>query len=504
MQFRDYIDDNESIRELSRQLSSERHRLRFDGIDSISEEQAQILFSHLPRDWSLARFGNIFDTESFENNAVSDSFESYISTWRAGGDIAQQKHPSCDEDSASDDNANRAANSIPSTLLPKKLTYVIASFVALTSVSFIGLKTFNFFSGYRVEKDQIVLGAVNKEENYYELEKYLERSLVPNSLWDYFAGKKVEVTIDASSELGDVPYPRAISALKNYSWDIGFSYSPVIGNSAADSGYKYVAVMFPDSDFYQASIFVRDDHPIQSLDDLNSEHTIALGDFFSASKFYMPVYELYGKQLNVIPNVSTREIFEMVRKGTVDVGVGVIDNPEDDPDLRILKRSRDIPGAGVYLSPQLSDQDQAAISRLLLNVPERIRARDSANYGPGQEPSFEYFSDIVRRVREITSCSDFSENPVNFFCDEETEVLVIEGRINGIARDGNQFILSIFQSSSEVCKLKISRDVLDQLLSDDPFAIQGLTAKFFVGVPKDTQCSGDIALPVFQPNQVEL
>ena len=71
MQFRDYIDDNESIRELSRQLSSERHRLRFDGIDSISEEQAQILFSHLPRDWSLARFGNIFDTESFENNAVS-------------------------------------------------------------------------------------------------------------------------------------------------------------------------------------------------------------------------------------------------------------------------------------------------------------------------------------------------------------------------------------------------------------------------------------------------
>jgi serine/threonine-protein kinase len=383
---------------------------------------------------------------------------------------------------------------------------VIASFAVLASASFIGLwaKTFNFFNGYRVEKDQIVLGAVNPGENYSELEKYLERSLVPDSLWEYFTGKKIEVTLDASTESDAMPYPYAISALKNHSWDIGFAYSPIVGMSAVDSGYQYVAVMFPDSDSYQSSIFVRADHPIQSLDDLNREHTLALGDFFSASKFYMPAYELYGKQLNVISNVSSREIFEMVRNGTVDVGVGVIDNPEDEPDLRILKRSRNIPGTGVYISPQLSDQDREAISNLLLNAPESIRSRDNANYGPGEEPSFEYFSEIVGRVREITSCSNFSQNPVNFFCDEATEVLVVQGKVNGIARNGEDFILSIFQSSTEVCKLRISRDVLEQVLSDDPFSIQGLNVKFFLGVPADTQCSNDQTFPVFQPNQVEL
>jgi serine/threonine-protein kinase len=505
-EFRDYIEDDGRINEQSidslRSLLSSRRRLSFSNIDSISAEQAQILFECLPEDsrnWDLLKFAAVFDYESFQNNAaIQDSFLGFINTWRSGEgivppDIAQ---PTKTKDTP--------PNVIPRTPLFKKVAYFIASFVVLASASFIGLKTFNFFSGYRVEKDQIVLGAVNQGENYSELEKYLERSLVPDSLWEYFTGEKIEVTIDASTESDAMPYPYAISAFKNYSWDIGFAYSPIVGISAVDSGYKYVAVMFPDSDSYQASIFVRDDHPIQSLDDLNRERTIALGDFFSASKFYMPAYELYGKQLNVISNVSSSEIFEMVRNGTVDVGVGVIDNPEDEPDLRILKRSRDIPGAGVYISPQLSDQDQEAIIRLLLSAPESIRSRDNANYGPGEEPNFAYFSDIVGRVREITSCSNFNQNPVSFFCNEATEVLFVEGKVNGIERNGEDFILSIFQSSSEVCNLRISREVLEQILPNDPFSIQGLSAKFFLGVPKNTQCSNDVILPVFQPNQVEL
>jgi ABC-type phosphate/phosphonate transport system substrate-binding protein len=510
-EFQDYIENDgtinqQSINALKERLSSG-ECLRFSNIDSISAEQAQILFGCLPEDsrnWDLLRFAAVFDNfESFQNAAIQDDFLGFINTWKSGGDIAPPDI--APPDIAPPKETKDTPPNVISKILPfKKPAYVIASFVVLASASFIGLKTFNFFNGYRVEKDQIVLGAVNPGENYSELEKYLERSLVPDSLWEYFTGKKIEVTLDASTESDAMPYPYAISALKNHSWDIGFAYSPIVGMSAVDSGYQYVAVMFPDSDSYQSSIFVRADHPIQSLDDLNREHTLALGDFFSASKFYMPAYELYGKQLNVISNVSSREIFEMVRNGTVDVGVGVIDNPEDEPDLRILKRSRNIPGTGVYISPQLSDQDREAISNLLLNVPESIRSRDNANYGPGEEPSFEYFSEIVGRVREITSCSNFSQNPVNFFCDEATEVLMVEGKINGIERDREDFILSIFQSSTEVCKLRISRDVLAQVLSDDPFSIQGLNVKFFLGVPADTQCSNDQTFPVFQPNQVEL
>ncbi len=51
--------------------------------------------------------------------------------------------------------------------------------------------------------------------------------------------------------------------------------------------------------FYQSVFFVKKGSPIRSLKDLKPTTVIALGDFNSASSFYMPSYTLYGKRLIV-------------------------------------------------------------------------------------------------------------------------------------------------------------------------------------------------------------
>jgi len=72
----------------------------------------------------------------------------------------------------------------------------------------------------------------------------------------------------------------------------------------------------------------------------------------------MPIYALYGKSLRVGTGYRPREVVEIVKAGKVDVGAGRYAAVKDDPALRIIYVSKAIPGAGVYLSPLLSNTDR--------------------------------------------------------------------------------------------------------------------------------------------------
>lgn len=255
-------------------------------------------------------------------------------------------------------------------------------------------------------------------EAYNPLAAYLRKQL----------GNKVAIDLDTRFE-------ELSGRIARKDWDIAFTRSPIFSITAEDNGYFGVALMFPDQPlYYRAALYVRSDSPIQSIADIKSTTTIALGKPESAPTFHMPIYALYGKSLQVGIGYRPREVVKMVKAGIVDVGAGRYAATNDDPTLRIIYVSRAIPSAGVYLSPKLSSTDRKRVQEALLNAPPEIQAL--AKYGEGQIPKYDELRKVISRTEEILSCPGFNINSfdlkktVDLFCKSQNQDLnTIEGQV---------------------------------------------------------------------------
>jgi serine/threonine protein kinase len=243
-----------------------------------------------------------------------------------------------------------------------------------------------------------------------------------NDLSNYFKtelqerfGKDVSVKLHIVNTSEGQSLEEAKQAIKSQKWELAFTAAPMLSAAAVANNYKFAARMSPTRTQSESVLFVRKDSPIQSLDDLTSDKKIALADFNSAQGFYMPVYDLFGKTLNVDMNNTPRESMEKVRSGQVDVGASVyISSLKKATDLRVLHVSRAIPLAGVYIAPNLTSQDQKLVADLLLAAPPSIQ--ENARYKAGNALDYTEFLKVVRRVEEITSCTNWQVNPVKLYC----------------------------------------------------------------------------------------
>ncbi|MGL5133747.1 MAG: phosphate/phosphite/phosphonate ABC transporter substrate-binding protein, partial [Planktothrix sp.] len=285
----------------------------------------------------------------------------------------------------------------------------------------------------RLETNSLTIGILGKSEDYTPLVEYLKQQF----------GDQITITID--SKLRE-SYQEVKNQLATKKWDIAFTLSPMISVAAKDNRYVWVARMFPQSPpYYQSALFVQKNSSIQSIADFKNTTVIALGDFNSASSFYMPTYDLFGKSLRVTRGHRGERIQELVKTGEADVGAASYEAVKNDPNFRVIQISRNIPGSGVYLSPNLSDNDQKAITQALVNAPANIQ--NQANYGEDKEPDFSYFIQISKRAEEVLKCANFKQNPVNFFCSPENsnipdsltpESNQIIGIVNGLSIVENQ------------------------------------------------------------------
>lgn len=195
--------------------------------------------------------------------------------------------------------------------------------------------------------------------------------------------------------------------------------------------------MFPDREpYYSSAIFVRKDSPINSLGDLNAQTKIALGDFNSASSFYMPVYDLYGKTVAVTYGHRGRRIRDMVLEGKVDAGAGTYERIKDNPAYKLIHISRKIPGPSVYLSPQLGETERQQIKDALLTAPSDIKSQ--AEFVESPEVDYTEFRKISQRVEMVLGCADFSKAVVKFFCSSKvvtpsTSSDFLQGTIEGFS-----------------------------------------------------------------------
>ncbi|MGB6168121.1 MAG: PhnD/SsuA/transferrin family substrate-binding protein [Geitlerinemataceae cyanobacterium] len=328
------------------------------------------------------------------------------------------------------------------------------------------------------DKTSLTLGVVttpyNLAENYTALEKHLEAQLKTQT------GSSVDITIDPIEIKGENPLQQARNRLAEKRWDIAFTTSPILSVSAMNNNYEFVARMFPQAPKFESSLFVLNESPIEGIDDLTPEKTIALGELSNPATFYIPVYDLYGKILKVDRgNPDAQSIVEKVKSAQADVGAAPFQIVSRDPGLRVIQRSRSIPLSGVYLSPSLSKFERDSIEKTLLTASEDIQQK--AQYGAGEEPDYQYLIGITNRVDTILSCVDLDRQPLQFFCadsdnfiqvgnNNQIDDLVARGQVNGYKINGENVTLSANGEDGKTYRILVSRPLLDRIPNALPLA----------------------------------
>jgi serine/threonine-protein kinase len=201
-----------------------------------------------------------------------------------------------------------------------------------------------------------------------------------------------------------------------------------------------------------------------------------MGDFNSASSFYMPIYDLFGKTLRIDIGHRGSEIQNMVKDGRADIGAGALSLIQDKPEFRVIHVSRKIPGAGVYFSPSLSASDRTVIQNVLLGAPQEIR--DGANYGKGQEVDYASFVAISHKVEELLACTNFSDSVVQLFCGTSAKLptlpvgqedQTIMGRINGFSySSADTLTLTLSGQNGKTYQIVMRRSLLNTIPDTPP------------------------------------
>nr|WP_272947994.1 PhnD/SsuA/transferrin family substrate-binding protein [Synechococcus elongatus] len=321
----------------------------------------------------------------------------------------------------------------------------------------------HYWQSPRLSQTKIVIGSPNQRlDGYEDLAVALEQRLIPDNFLAYLLGKNIDVELQT-----DRSYPLAVSRLRSRQWDVVFGYSPVVSMQALEAGYRHVGVMFPHNPGYAAIIFSRQDSDIQTLGDIRPTTTVALGDPFSASKFYLPFTMLQGRSLTLMKGLNNREILDAVRSGSADVGVAAADpsyfNPEKQG-FRVLARSQRLPTSIVATSPNLSDRDRAVLTQTLLSLPEELRSADKANFAAGPEPDYRFLRRVIEQVRAWSACLELSDAPITFRCPPD-QLWLTQGWVDAAAFRGSAVLLEVSTVDGRNVTLQIDRSLLDQLVA---------------------------------------
>lgn len=372
-------------------------------------------------------------------------------------------------------------------------TWLIGGGVGIVLLGGLFLKSLPYLTKTKLQETELTIGTLWKPEDLQGLIEHIEDNAVPANYFDFLKGEQVKVLANGDRTLS---YTEAKTRMETKQWDIVFTTSPILSIFSKDQGYSHLAGMFPGSTHYQSGFFVNANSPIQSLSDIDANTIVALGGFNSASSFYAPVYDLYGKTITANTGNRGQAIIELVREGKTDVGAAAIGDSirKDDPTLRIIHVTRDIPGSGVYASPNLSQKDRDNIQKLMLSASAEVQK--NANYEGKPEPDYTEFRKIVQRVDEILVCTDFSKNPVTLAC--TGDIQRIEGKINGVSIEGDNSILKVSQEG------KIYNVFIPANMKIDIFGSDKLTDIQGKSVVIKTNQNNDYNIKINQSNQVKV
>jgi ABC-type phosphate/phosphonate transport system substrate-binding protein len=359
-----------------------------------------------------------------------------------------------------------------------------------------------YASSPRLGREIITIGTADPQiENYQQLRGELEKRLKRNSFFDFITGKGVEVRLEHAKS-----YPEAIARLKNFEWQVLFGYSPVVSMTAAEEGYKGIGLMFSSEPNYRTVFFSKKGSQLKSIDSINERTRIALGDPFSASKYYVPISMLKGKKLEIIENNSTKDIVSLVRNDKADIGV-MAGNLEDFPtrhkDLKIISSSPLLPQSIVAVSPFVSESDRLTIQKVLFSIPKSKRGLGREDYGPGKQPDYSALRRIVELAKTLSACVQTESGKAVLGCPKASQVTSYLGWIDDITPIKDYAVLRIGTTDGREILARASRDLLRLISAYD--TLEKLRSRHVrITVANPAGSTERIEYELTSPNQIEI
>lgn len=248
--------------------------------------------------------------------------------------------------------------------------------------------------GDEAEEGVLVLGRISDDPKaHYE-------QLKP--LLDYLVPRMADVGIRRGRILMAHDLQQMASYLRRGSVDV---ISETAGNSSVLEGrgvaHAFVIAEREGDVRYHSLFFVRNDSPIQTLQDLRG-HTVAFQSPNSTSAYYLPAAQLLGMGAALEPLLSPMDkpvpgrigylfartelnVATWVHKGLVDAGVlsnqDWVDPRRVPPafvrDMRIIGRSEDVPRAVMLARAGLDPRVEARLRELLLAAADDPAAADA-------------------------------------------------------------------------------------------------------------------------------
>ena len=248
--------------------------------------------------------------------------------------------------------------------------------------------------GDDAEAGVLVLGRISDDPKaHYE-------QLKP--LLDYLVPRMADVGIRRGRILMARDLQQMASYLRRGSVDV---ISETAGNSSVLEGrgvaHAFVIAEREGDVRYHSLFFVRNDSPIQTLQDLRG-HTVAFQSPNSTSAYYLPAAQLLGMGAALEPLLSPMDkpvpgrigylfartelnVATWVHKGLVDAGVlsnqDWVDPRRVPPafvrDMRIIGRSEDVPRAVMLARTGLDPRVEARLRELLLAAADDPAAADA-------------------------------------------------------------------------------------------------------------------------------
>lgn len=314
----------------------------------------------------------------------------------------------------------------------------------------------------RLTRNTLVIGTPDKRlERYLPLERYLETRLRPANLMSAIRGDRIDVRVEVARS-----YPEAVANLRARRWDVLLGFSPVVSMEAVNVGYKPIGRMFPFDPVYHSILFSRKDSEVRGLRDISPRTRIALGDFFSATKYYIPMSLLQGLTAKIVVNLSTEEIISQVRNRKADIG-SIAGNKysfgQHNPNFQIVASSPALPPSVVALSPSLDDIDRIQLQLALSQAPTSIRSKQNANYTiGGEEPDYRYFERQVAEGKTYSACLSDELDRSSLNCKSHESIETINGWIEDAYPNGSMVRISLITADKRVLLLVTERALLDQ------------------------------------------
>ena len=250
-------------------------------------------------------------------------------------------------------------------------------------------------SNNRSSLAKLSIGAVSLGEDEVTINQY-------KSLKTYLSNQ-LNTTIELEPTFNE---RKAIEQIRRNDWDLVFAPPGLAAIAISEAGYQPI---FPLEGNLKARsiIAVREDSPLSKLSDLASK-VLALGEPGSATRYYFPIYNLYGLTLGEVRFAPTPEIaLNWLADKEVDAAALSLDDFNhhrvDHPNEQFRVLHADLhpaPTGSVIISTNLEEADRETIREALANASPAIS--DAAGYVPNvTPPNYDYLIEVVERVVPI-------------------------------------------------------------------------------------------------------